>query len=76
MPLCTVTLCFFANPLRGLISPYISGGICMMRPVETDAREWGGMVTFSAEAMSYPAEPGVASDGIDALSDVVVTHTT
>ena len=75
MPLCMVTLCFLAKPLRGLMSPYISGGICMMRPVDTDAQECGGMVTLSAEAMSYPAEPGVASDGIDALLDVAVTHT-
>ena len=75
VPLWTVTLCFLARPLRGLMSPYITGGICMIMPVETDAREWGGMVTFSAEDRSYPAEPEVAGDGMQAFFVVVVTET-
>ena len=66
-------LCLRARPLRPLRSPYIPSGICKMRPVETEALEWGGIVMVSEDVRSYPADPAVAFVGRVALSDAVVT---
>ena len=43
--------------------------------MDTDARECGGIVTFSQEVRSYPAKPVVARVGAVALGEARVTRT-